>query len=314
MVVLCFQDQHRGGSTSPATVTLNATNDPVNTWYAAPELAESPTGDLVAGEPESAPLELASYDVSSGTSTTLTPLTFMNNYAGLSSMRITPDGEDVVVATGGGSPNYQLILQVSDLSVAGDYPTAAYTSAVAIASDGTVAAGTSNVSNEVFLFAPSGSTPLNTYNLGSKTLTADGVALTPDASELFAITMSISTSPPLTLHFFLTSITDPVQGPSTVSLAGPATVKHGQPLTLTGSLGGAAPYAGGQTLQVTRTDPAEPDGVALPDVTTAADGSFSITDTPPKLHANKGTVTYQVSYAGDAHLSASTATVSVTVK
>ncbi len=65
---------------------------------------------------------------------------------------------------------------------------------------------------------------------------------------------------------------------------------------------------------MTRTDPAEPDGVALPDVTTAADGSFSITDTPPKLHANRGTVTYQVSYAGDARLTASTATVSVTVQ
>ena len=65
---------------------------------------------------------------------------------------------------------------------------------------------------------------------------------------------------------------------------------------------------------MTRTDSAEPDGVALPDVITAADGSFTITDTPPKMHANQGIVTYQFSYAGDPHLAASTATFSVTVQ
>ena len=65
---------------------------------------------------------------------------------------------------------------------------------------------------------------------------------------------------------------------------------------------------------MTRTDSAEPDGVALPDVTTAADGSFTITDTPPKMHANQGVVTYQFAYAGDPHLTASTATFAVTVQ
>jgi len=98
-------------------------------------------------------------------------------------------------------------------------------------------------------------------------------------------------------------------------VAGPdAAVKHNIPVTLTGTLDGTAPYNGGQTLTVTRTDPAEPDGVALPDVTTAADGSFTITDTLPKLHANQGIVTYQFSYAGDPLLTASTATFAVTVK
>jgi hypothetical protein len=77
---------------------------------------------------------------------------------------------------------------------------------------------------------------------------------------------------------------------------------------------GSSVYAAGQTLTVTRFDPADPNGVALPDVTTAADGSFSFTNTPPKANTDKGTITYQVSYAGNVHLSASTASTSVTIQ
>jgi hypothetical protein len=306
--------------TSPATVTLNATNDPNNTWYSAPELAASRAGDLVAGQPGTNPLELASYDVSTGTATTLTPQTHFGNYAGLDGMQITPDGTDVVVATGGGSSDSQTIFQVSDLSVVGDYPTGPYTAGVAIASDGTVAAGTTNASpsgSEVYLFAPGGSTPLDTYGLGSQPLV--DLALSPDASELLAVTLAsvnlVGRPPTVVKHYALTVIADPVQSPSTLTLAGPDTaVKRGTPVTLTGTLGGPAPFTGGQTLTVTRTDSAEPDGVALPSLTTAADGWFSITDTPPKMHANQGIVTYQVSYAGDPRLTASTATISVTVQ
>jgi hypothetical protein len=307
-------------STSPAAVTLSAVNDPLASWYGAPKLKASPAGDLVAGQPSSTPLQLASYDVSTGTAATLTPMTTFNNYAFLTGMQITPDGKDVVVATTATAPT---IFQVSDLSVVGGYPAANSAGGVAIAGDGTVAAGsgTSN-SYQVSLFAPGGTTPLDTYSFGSRALV--DLALSPDASELFAVTVSVTVTPPsggrpptVVRHYALTIITNPVQNPSTITLTGPGTVKHGTPVTLTGTLGtlgGPASFTGGQTLTVTRTDPAEPDGVALPDVTTAADGSFSITDTPPKLHANQGTVTYQVSYAGDAHLTASAATVSVTVQ
>jgi hypothetical protein len=181
--------------------------------------------------------------------------------------------------------------------------------------------GTGN-SYQVSLFAPGGTAPLDAYSFGSRSLV--DLALSPDASELFSVTVSVTVTPPsggrpptVVRHYALTIITNPVQNPSTITVTGPGTVKHATPVTLAGTLGtlgGPASLTGGQTLTVTRTDPAEPDGIALPDVTTAADGSFSITDTPPKLHANQGTVTYQVSYAGDAHLTASTATVSVTVQ
>lgn len=294
-------------SASTATVTLNATSEPVNTWYAAPMLTASPNGELVAGEPGQSPVQVASYDVSSGTATVLAPSRFITAASNLESMQITPDGKDVVVASG--YPYYHQVFQVSNLSADGEYPTTNYPNSVSISGDGTIAAGTDAGSNEVFVFAPGGSTPLNTYNFGPNWLASDGVALTPDGSELFAIT-----SPgPYGANPTLNIITGPEQAPSTLSLTGPATAKRGQAITLTGTLGGPSPYTGGQTLQVTRIDPANPGGVALPDLTTAANGSFSITDTPPKANVDTGTVTYQVSYAGDAHLSASTASFSVTV-
>lgn len=300
--------------TSPATVTLKAA---AGFWYSAPMLAASANGELVAGETSQSPDQLASYDVSSGTAAVLAPLTYMNGTGGnavasnMAALQITPDGKDVVVASG--YPYYHQVFQVSDLSAAGEYPTTTYPDSVSIAADGTVAAGT-DADNAVFVFAPGGSSPLNTYSFGAGTshwLPADGVAITPDGSELFAVTATDDSGDNPTLNI----IADPEQALSTLSLAGPATATHGQTITLSGTLGGPASEVGGRTLTVTRFDPADPDGVALPSVTTAADGSFSFTDTAPKAPGqDTSTVTYQVSYAGDAHLTAATASASVTVQ
>jgi len=298
------------GSVDPSTgaVTLNATNDPANSWYAAPILAASPDGTLAAGEPGQSPDQLATYNVSSGTATVLAPEIFDQSASNLESMQITPDGSDLVTASG--SPYYQQVYNVSDLSSDGEYPTTAYPNSVSIAADGTVAAGTDAGSNEVFVFAPGGSTPLNTYDFGSSWLSPDGVALTPDGTELFAITATDPYGDSPTLNI----IPGPEQAPSTLSLTGPATARHGQTITLSGTLGGPSSDVGGQVLTVTRFDQAHPDGVTLHSVTTATDGTFSFTDKVPTIRGRgTSTVAYQVSYAGDAHLSPASATASVTV-
>jgi len=62
-------------------------------------------------------------------------------------------------------------------------------------------------------------------------------------------------------------------------------------------------------LQVTRTDLESPSGKALPAVTVKPDGTYSFSDTPPA----GGTVTYKVSYAGDADRSAVTVSAKVAV-
>lgn len=295
------------GSIDPSTgtVTLKAA---AGSWYSAPILAASPDGELAAGEPGQSPVQLATYDVSSGTATVLAPELFDQSASNLEAMQITPDGKDLVTASG--YPYYQQVYKVSDLSADGEYPTTNYPNSVAISGDGSVAAGTDSGSNEVFVFAPGGSTPLNTYNFGSSWLATDGVALTPDGSELFAITSSDPSGDNPALNI----IPGPEQASSTLSLAGPATARHGQTITLSGTLGGPSSEVGGQALTVTRFSPSAPNGVTLPDVTTAADGSFSFTDTVPGTRGrDTSTVTYQVSYAGDAHLSAATASASVTV-
>lgn len=298
-------------SSSPATVTLNAVPSMgiIGGGGYAPIVAASPSGQLVACQPLGEPTEMATFDVSSGTATVLAPEQYLPS-GGCTSVRITPDGKDVVTSGA--------VFRVSDLSADGDYPIVYGPSAVSIASDGTVAVGGSlGDSSEVYMFAPGGTTPQTTYYPPDNglTLAPDGVALTPDASELFAVTDLAGTQALPTLNI----VSDPAQVGSALTVYGPGmTVKHGQPVTLTGTLTGtmygSSVYAAGQTLTVTRFDPADPNGVALPDVTTAADGSFSFTDTPPKANTDKGTITYQVSYAGDVHLSASTASTSVTIQ
>lgn len=299
------------GSVDPSTgaVTLNATSDRINAWYAAPILAASPDGTLAAGEPDQSPVQLATYDVSAGTATVLAPQLFDQSADNLRSMQITPDGNDLVTASA--DPQFQQVYKVSDLSSDGEYPTTAFPNSVSISGDGTVAAGTNAASNEVFVFAPGGSTPLDTYDFGSNWLAADGVALTPDGSELFAITFTDASDDNPTLNI----IPGPEQAPSTLSLTGPATARHGKKITLSGTLGGPSSDVGGQVLTVTRFDQAHPDGVTLPSVTTATDGTFSFTDKAPGTRRrNASTVTYQVSYAGDTHLSPSSASTQVTVK
>lgn len=307
-------------STSPATVNLSATNESLAIWYAAPKLAASPNGELVAGETMvSGGINMASFDTSSGGVATAVSYGSFDG-GGVESMQITPDGKDVVVASG--APYYHQIFQVSNLSAVGKYPTAAYPDSVSITGDGTVAAGIYNTGSEIYMFAPGAGSPLNTYTFGSYSspeyLADDGVAVTPDGGELFAVTSTAptpsSTKPPLAPNPTLNIIANPAQGSSTLSVTGPATDNKDQPITLTGTLGGTSPYVGGQTLHVTRIDPTNPSGVALPDVTTAANGSFTITDTPPKAKVDSATVTYKVSYAGDAYLTGSSASASVTVR
>jgi hypothetical protein len=177
-------------STSPATVTLNAAP---GSWYYAPMVTAAPGGELVAGEPSQSPVELASYDVSSGNAAVLAPERSFPEDANLLSMQIAPDGGDVVVA--GGGPGYQEVFKVTDLSAAGTYPTTWLADSVSIAANGTVAAGTccgysanGTETNEIFMFAAGSTTPENTISFGDNWLSQDGAALAPDGSKLFAVT------------------------------------------------------------------------------------------------------------------------------
>ncbi|MGF1429624.1 YncE family protein [Kitasatospora sp. LaBMicrA B282] len=286
-------------STSPATVTLRAA---AGTWYSAPLVVANPNGELVAAEPGQSPDQLASYDVSGGTATVLAAQQYVMSAGNLIDLQLTPDGSQVVTASG--SPYYHQVFKVADLSQAGQYNSSTYPNAVTVAADGTVLAGVYNPGGtSVYVFAPGNAAPLRSYGL-SGTLAPAGLAVSGDGSELFAIAADGSGGHPV-----LNIIPTPEQAAATLTVTGPTGAAAGSELTLTGSLGGAAPFTGGQNVHVTRVDAADPDGVALPDVTTAADGSFGVTDVPPA----GGTVTYQLSFDGTTHLAAASTSTTVTV-
>ncbi|MGD0242247.1 MAG: hypothetical protein ABSB59_18230 [Streptosporangiaceae bacterium] len=299
-------------STSPATVTLSAA---AGTWSIPPVLAATASGELVASEPSQSPNELATYDVSTGTATVLAPQQFFTEAGNFKSMAITPDGQDVVTASG--APYQQEIFKISDLSAAGTYPTTPYPNSVAIAADGTVAAGTTIGSNEVFMFAPGGSTPLNTISFGSNQLADDGVALTPDDSLLFAITLQ--NAPTLNIIPNPAQPAPPAQDPtSTAMTCSPNPDAIGQATTCTATVTDTAASPTTPTGTVTFGASAN-DGsfsastCTLAPAATSGQASCSVSYTPSSTPQVPGSVTLSGAYTGDSSHASSAGTTVLTI-
>jgi hypothetical protein len=285
-------------------VTLGQDGD----WYAAPLLDAAPGSDtLVAGALGQSPVELASYDVSSGTATKLASTREAGSNLG--DLQVTPDGKDVVVASG--APYYQQVFRTADLNEAGKYVTDAYPNSVAIAPDGTVAAGIDgSYEPDVYIFRPGSSEAVRTYDFpntgtssGSDLLVRAGLAWAPDGSRLFAVTRNSQDVVSLRV------LTAPTKAATTVTVDAPATATRAKQLTVKGKATAKTALPAGTRLTVTRTDLESPKGKALPAAVTKADGTFSFTDTPPA----GGKVKYTVAYAGDAGHTAGSASDSVDV-
>ncbi len=154
-----------------------------------------------------------------------------------------------------------------------------------IAPDGTVAvaSGTS-----IATYKPNATKAIRTYALG----TFDMAALTwaPDNSRIFALVGKSGGG------YTLKALTDPEKNVPTLTVSAPSSAARAKKLTVTGKLSATVALPAGVKLQVTRTDLESTKGKALPTVTVKANGTYSFTDTPPV----GGTVTYKVSYAGDA--------------
>ncbi|MEY9992843.1 hypothetical protein ABIE67_004875 [Streptomyces sp. V4I8] len=279
---------------------------PTNAWYSAPILDASAgaPGTLVAGAPGQSPVVLAVYDVSSGTPSQ-TAYAFDPGSTGggnLMDMAVTPDGKDVVTASG--APYYQAVYKLTDLSKDGKYVTNPYPNAVDIAPNGDVAAGTSSTDEpDVHVFEPGTSISLKDYTFGSDELTPRGLAWAPDSSKLFAVSRGGSDA--YALHVY----DDPTKVATTLTVDAPATAPRAKALTLTGKLTSTAAVPAGTEVSVTRTDDESPAGKALGTATVAADGTYTFTDTPPA----GGKVTYTATYAGDADHAGATASDAVTV-
>ncbi|MFF4899279.1 YncE family protein [Streptomyces sp. NPDC001068] len=167
---------------------------------------------------------------------------------------------------------------------AGAYPTGW---SADVAADGLVAqAG----AGKVAVYRPNATKPLRTYAVGSSAdWPGSTVRWAPDSSRIFALVPSGSTST-------LKVLTQPTLNVPTLTVNAPISATRAKKLTATGKISATVPLAAGTRLAVTRTDVESPSGKALPSVAVRADGTYSFSDTPPA----GGTVTYKVSYAGDA--------------
>ncbi|MFF7859073.1 YncE family protein [Streptomyces sp. NPDC007904] len=159
-----------------------------------------------------------------------------------------------------------------------------------VAPNGLVAQVGSVEENRVSIYRPGESKAVRTYALD-----ASQVAWTADASRLFVLVSSPG-------GYTLRVLTNPALSVPAITVNAPSTATRAKPLTVVGKVTATVKLPAGAQLKVTRTDMEHPNGKTLPAVTVKADGTYSFSDTP----SSGGTVTYRVSYAGDAeHTTAS---------
>ncbi|MFD4143541.1 YncE family protein [Streptomyces sp. NPDC058572] len=276
-------------------------------WTGTPLLGADPAAPGVLAVSQEGGSSVAVYDVASGSATLR-----VSKDVGAGNMRevdVTPDGQRVITASG--APYRHPAYSTTDLSEVASHTTDAYPNAVAIAPDGTLAAGIDGwYQPDVYVF-PQGSTKaVRTYDFpntgntsGADTLEPGALAWSPDSSRLFAV--SRNSAGVLTLRTFA----DPTKSVPALTVTAPASAARAKALTVTGKLTASEPLPAGTPLTVTRTDMESPTGKSLGTRTLKDDGTFSFSDTPPA----GGKVTYKVSYAGDATHTAASASAVVNV-
>ncbi|WP_105973045.1 hypothetical protein [Streptomyces geranii] len=278
-------------------VTLDG--DAAKPWTAAPLLDAAPgSNTLVAGLPRRSSTELGVYDVSSGTPTATARTTVAGEQ--LKDLAVTPDGQRVVVAAQ--TPYNHVVYKTADLTAAGKYAnTQGYANAVAVAPDGTVAAGNDTTYGQgLNVYKPGGTTSVRDYDFigdgSTGRLAAAGLGWAPDRSRLFAVTSAGDS------RYDLRVLNTPTKAVTAVSVSAPTKSARAKKLTVTGKITSKVKVPAGSKLTITRKDLETPNGRKIGTATVASNGTFTFTNSPPA----GGRVTYTLSYAGDAnHLASS---------
>ncbi|MEU1226690.1 Ig-like domain repeat protein [Streptomyces sp. NPDC005828] len=283
-------------------------------YSGAPRLAASPTDPNAIAAVSSYYhwFRIGAYDVSTGTAvrTARSPESEASSGGMVSDLAYTQDGSRLITATAG---NRHRIWQTSDLTQVGAYASEYHGAAVAVAPDGTVAAGSDAwYAPDVFVYRPGETTAVRQYdfpNTGTysagDSLAASALAWEPGGSRLFAVTIASSGN-----SIRLNVLDQPTKSVPKVTVKVPATVTVLQAVTVSGTVASTLKLPAGTPLAVTRYDAEFPKGKSLGTKPLGANGAFSFGDKPTAA----GNVTYRVTYAGDAtHIGASgTAVVKVT--
>ncbi len=223
-------------------------------------------------------------------------------------LALSPDGSHVI--TTNGSPYDHQAYKTSDLSADGVYGyNNPYPNAVAASSTGLVAAGIlGNYDKDLNIYKADG-TFVRGYDFGyccsqhqPTSLQSRGLAFDATASRVYAVVTDYVDE-----DTTLKVLHDPGTFPSGMTLTAPSGASYNKPFAVKGKLVSTGLPAG-RTITVTRdTNGASPTPRAP--VTTAADGTFTITDTV----SGRGTFGYTASFAGDADHAAASKRVVVSV-
>jgi len=188
------------------------------------------------------PPNIAVYDVSGASPTLVKQIHADGSVSDASSMTFTPNGANLLLATG--APYYIQSLATTTLLPSWQYPTGPYPTSVAVTGDGKFVAGGVNPSsaNDLFVYPAASTTPVRTWNIGTSNtanpLTAGSLAFSPDASRLFAVTQDAATG-----HLVFNVLDQPTipLKPSTTSLTtSTKTVRYGSHTSLKVAMRGPA--------------------------------------------------------------------------
>jgi hypothetical protein len=295
------------GQWSGGVVTLDlSTASPTVTGviggsYGAPVVAA--TGAvLAAGSTGLSPASFEVYGVD-GAATTLRG-TITGDVSNLGDLAIAPDGATVVAAFG--YPYRHVAYDTSTLIEVRRYgdPSSfwGYPNAVAISPDGAHIAAGRNGNPRLSFHRVADGALLSQADSATGDLVARAVTFL--GSDVFAVLNDWPAG-----RFYLWRVAGATLPTSAIALTPPATATALEPLTITGRLtlsDGTAP--GVQQLAVTRTLPDDTRATLAP-VTTAADGTFSVTDTPPVA----GSIRYDVAWDGNPTHRGSSESVTVSV-
>jgi sugar lactone lactonase YvrE len=278
------------------------------TWTSAPQIAADPAdGGILVADLGGTP-DLASYDVSTATPTVLAgpaPYNGPNGCENQQDMAVSAGGKEFVLACG--FPYNHFKYSTANLTQVGDYPSNSYPNAIAIAPDGTVAAGVSGWYNpDIYVYHADKTAPLNEYEFGGPTwnLVARGLAWSAKGSTLYAVTQDMDTS-----AWAIRVLNNPTLTVATLQLRGTFKAQIGAKVTLTGTLSFTVgtPRAGTK-IAIARTM-AGSSGIKRLAAKLGAGGTFTLTDTA----ATPGTYTYTATYGGDSTHQPATATRRVTI-
>ena len=292
-------DQWGGGV---VTLDVSATSPTIfgvaDNMYGAPLVAAG-GGVLAIGEAGLSPAHFRIYAVNGEEATLRGSIESGSN---LGDLAVSPDGRLAISASG--YPYHHTAYDTGTLAEVRQYGDfLPYPNSAQISPDGRYLAAGRNGSPDVTIYTVANGNLVNDADNPQGDLVAGNLAFL--GTDVFAVLQRWDWP---TSQYYLWRIAGATLPKSAISLTPPNSATALDPMTVTGRLtlsDGSAP--GAQQLEVTRT---LPDGTSTAlSATTAADGTFTITDTPPV----SGDIRYDVSWTGNATYQGSRASVSVTV-